>query len=107
MEFVSQLQFAMTHPPIPLTEDYAYKLSWEAATNRFITASITTRRDSCKRIRLGLAKADEKAVNFLRRALAGSKGDVIRTMIGGRVVGEQYQYSLKGKEIEKELLQAS
>jgi hypothetical protein len=105
MEFITQLQYALSHQPTYLPPDSARKLSWEAATSRFISASITTRRDSCKSIRLGLTKKnDEKAVKFLRSALAGPKGDVIRTMIGGRDVGEQYQFTLKGQEIEKDLL---
>lgn len=98
MEFVTQLQYALAHDPVTLPPDCANKLSWEAATSRFISASITTQN------RLGRTKADEKVVKFLRSALAGTKGDVIRTMIGGRDVGEQYQYTLQDRGIEKALL---
>jgi hypothetical protein len=99
-EFVSQLQFALNHQPVPLPHEHSYRLTWEAALSRFISAAVTTKRESSTRNYI----ADEKAVSFLRSALAGAKGDVIRTMIGGRVVGEQYQYSLKGKEVEKDML---
>ena len=37
-EFVGNLYYAMTHAPEPLSEEYAYVLSWEAATERFEAA---------------------------------------------------------------------
>lgn len=37
-EFVGELYYAMTHAPEPLTEEYAYALSWEAATQRLEAA---------------------------------------------------------------------
>jgi len=104
VEFITQLQYAMSHQPCHLPQEWSNKLSWDAATSRLIAASIITRRDFCKSNRLGVTKADEKAANWLRSTLAGTKGDVIRTMIGGREVGEQYQYTLKGNEVERILL---
>ena len=32
------LYYAMTHAPEPLTEEYSYAFTWEAATNRFESA---------------------------------------------------------------------
>jgi digalactosyldiacylglycerol synthase len=37
-EFVAYLYYALTHSPAPLTEEYAYALSWEAATKRLEAA---------------------------------------------------------------------
>jgi len=37
-EFVGNLYYAMTHSPEPLTKEYAYALSWQAATERFEAA---------------------------------------------------------------------
>lgn len=37
-EFVGNLYYAMTHSPAPLTEEYAYALSWAAATERLEAA---------------------------------------------------------------------
>jgi len=37
-EFVGNLYYAMTHSPQPLSKDYSYALSWEAATERFAAA---------------------------------------------------------------------
>ena len=37
-EFVGNLYYALTHSPEPLTEEYSYALSWEAATERFAAA---------------------------------------------------------------------
>lgn len=41
-EFVGNLYYAMTHSPEPLTYEYLYALSWEAATERLILASSIT-----------------------------------------------------------------
>ena len=37
-EFVGNLYYAMTHAPTPLIEEYAFALSWEAATQRLEAA---------------------------------------------------------------------
>jgi len=38
-EFVGNLYYAMTHSPEPLSEEYSYALTWEAATKRFEAAA--------------------------------------------------------------------
>lgn len=38
-EFVGTLYYALTHSPEPLSDEYAYALSWEAATERFEAAA--------------------------------------------------------------------
>lgn len=37
-EFVGNLYYALTHSPEPMSEEYSYALSWEAATERFAAA---------------------------------------------------------------------
>jgi digalactosyldiacylglycerol synthase len=41
-EFVGELYYAMTHAPEPLSDEYAYALSWEAATQRLEAAGCIT-----------------------------------------------------------------
>lgn len=36
--FVGNIYYALTHAPEPLTEEYAYALSWNAAMERFEAA---------------------------------------------------------------------
>lgn len=38
-EFVGNLYYALTHSPEPLSEEYSYALSWDAATERFEAAA--------------------------------------------------------------------
>jgi hypothetical protein len=43
-EFVGFLYYALTHSPVPLTKEYSYALTWQAATERLMAAaSIPTR----------------------------------------------------------------
>ena len=45
--FVSgNLYYALTHSPKPLTEEYAYALSWNAATERLIAAGSISVREA-------------------------------------------------------------
>ena len=41
-EFVGELYYAMTHAPEPLSDEHAYALSWEAATQRLEAAGCIT-----------------------------------------------------------------
>jgi len=41
-EFVGNLYYALTHSPEPLSEEFSYALSWEAATRRFEAAGTIT-----------------------------------------------------------------
>jgi hypothetical protein len=40
------LYYAFTHEPEPLSEEYSYALSWEAATDRFAAAGSISVRES-------------------------------------------------------------
>jgi len=45
-EFVGNLYYAITHSPEPLTEEYAYALSWRAATKRLEAAGSISVQES-------------------------------------------------------------
>ena len=44
-EFVGNLYYAMTHSPQPLTDEYAYALSWKAATQRLEAAACVPKEE--------------------------------------------------------------
>jgi len=56
-EFVGYLYYAMTHAPAPLTEEYAFALSWEAATQRLEAAGCIPKEES-ERMKEFLASDD-------------------------------------------------
>lgn len=45
-EFVGNLYYALTHAPAPLTKEYAFALSWEAATQRLEAAGCIPQEES-------------------------------------------------------------
>lgn len=47
-EFVGGIYYAITHAPEPLTEVYAYALSWEAATQRLEAAACIPKEEAEK-----------------------------------------------------------
>lgn len=47
-EFVGNLYYAITHTPEPLTEEYAFALSWEAATQRLEAAGCIPKEEAEK-----------------------------------------------------------
>lgn len=47
-EFVGNLYYSITHAPEPMTEEYAYPLTWEAATERLEAAGCIPVEESVK-----------------------------------------------------------
>ena len=66
-EFVSTLRYALSNDPPHLSYDMANLLSWEAATNRWVTSASISKRDAARKERLCKAK-EEKT---LKKALSG------------------------------------
>lgn len=56
-EFVGELYYAMTHAPEPLSEEFAYALSWEAATQRLMSAACIP-TEEFEKMQDALASAD-------------------------------------------------
>jgi hypothetical protein len=90
-EFVQYLQYAMTHAPTLLSDDLRYTLTWEAATMRLLQAATITERDAARRERIG-KKYDETIAKWHYQLGKGSTGDVLRKVLGGGPVAEQYKY---------------
>jgi digalactosyldiacylglycerol synthase len=91
-EFCQLLQYALSHPPISLDKDMQYPLTWEAATDRFLQSACISKRDAKRRDRIGKTELDEKIAKFHYELGKGPRGDVIRKVLGGGPVAEQYQY---------------
>jgi len=94
-EFVEFLEYAMTHEPEPLSDNSIHLLTWEAATERFIEASVITRRDAKRRERVGTTKKDERIAKLHYELGKGAKGDVLRKVLGGGPVADQFQYDCR------------
>lgn len=67
--FVSQLQYALENEPPILSDELLHVLTWEAATERLIEASIVTRREAKRRERLGQAEVDQKAADYVKSGI--------------------------------------
>lgn len=81
-EFVANLQWALTHDPIPLSEELARQFTWEAATDRFLQSAAITHREAKERERLGRSKMDERIAWFHNELGKGTKGDILRNICG-------------------------
>jgi digalactosyldiacylglycerol synthase len=103
-EFVDFLQYAITHNPEPLRNELINKLTWEAATTRFIAASAVSRRDAAWRERVGKTKSDEKLAKMHYELGKGAKGDVLRKVLGGGPVADQFQYELRMQQLDEDSL---
>lgn len=107
MEFVDFLQYAITHQPEPLSEVLIHQLTWEAATERFIEASAISRRDAKWRDRVGKTKSDENIAKMHYELGKGAKGDVLRKVLGGGPVADQFQYDCRMLQAQLDATSAS
>lgn len=96
-EFVANLRWAMTHEPEPMSPELLRHFTWEAATDRFIEASIITVREALERERLGRSKLDERIAWLHNELGKGTSGDILRKICGAGPVSHQVKY-LKDKE---------
>ncbi|KAG7367559.1 hypothetical protein IV203_030230 [Nitzschia inconspicua] len=97
-EFVANLQWALTHDPVPLTEDLARQFTWEAATDRFLQSAAITHREAREREKLGKSKMDERIAWFHNELGKGAKGDIIRNIFGAGPVANQVKYSISNQK---------
>jgi hypothetical protein len=91
-EFVANVQWAMTHDPMPLSEDQARQFTWEAATDRFLQSAAITHYEAQEREKLGRSKMDERIAWFHNELGKGAKGDIIRNIFGAGPVANQVKY---------------
>ncbi len=89
LEFATNLRWALTHKPEPLSPKLAYEFTWTAATERFVKAAAITKKEAHIRVKLGLSKLDEYIAYFIKEAGMGSKGDALRKALGGGPVAHQ------------------
>jgi digalactosyldiacylglycerol synthase len=90
-EFVTHMQYALAHDPEPLSDDLRYTLTWEAATERLLGAAMISERDAARRDRVG-KQWDERIASVHYELGKGRTGDVIRKVLGGGPVADQFKY---------------
>ena len=86
--FSKQVIWALNNEPAPLTAEQRYTLSWEAATDRFITASKMT----YDMMRRGQGFSDKFSLWMHELASGGSHGDLVRSVAGGKAAANQAEY---------------
>lgn len=102
-EFLANLQWALTHDPVPLTEEMAREFTWEAATDRLISAAAITHEEARGRENLGRSRMDERIEWFHNELGKGAKGDMLRKVLGGGPVSDQVKYSQQRQEKEADM----
>ena len=82
----------MSNPPNSLDDELRHILTWDAATERFLHAGSTTKREAARRDRVGKAKLDERIAKLHKEIGKGVRGDVLRKVFGAGPVAEQSLY---------------
>jgi glycosyltransferase involved in cell wall biosynthesis len=90
-EFCKLLAYALQHNPEPLSEDLRYILTWEAATQRCLEASVITRRDAARLERIGKTKAQRDLAKLHNDLNRGSTGKVFRAVLGAGPLVHQHE----------------
>jgi len=88
-EFCHLLDYARSHSPQPLTEEFKELLTWRAATERCIDAAAITQRDAARLERIGQTKAQQNLANLHNSLSEGGKGRVFRTILGAGPIANQ------------------
>ena len=87
-EFAANVMWALNNDPIPLNVEQRYKLSWDAATERLIAASAMTN----SMLRGGATFSDKFSLWLHDVATAGTHGDIIRNIAGGKSAALQLEF---------------
>jgi hypothetical protein len=74
-EFVGNLYYALTHAPEPLTEEYSYALSWEAATDRLKAAACIPEEEAQKLSQAIIAEEAEIEVSYCDELFSSADKD--------------------------------
>lgn len=91
-EFVANVRWAMNHDPEPLSPDQVREFTWEAATDRLIHAASITHGEALERENLALHKMDERIAWFHNELGKGSRGDLLRKVLGAGPASYQVKY---------------
>lgn len=104
-EFVELLQYCQTHDPPgwclsqPDRTTLYEALSWKAATERLIETAFLSKRDACRCQRL---QPNDRNIQEWHYALGrGTRGDVLRKVLGGGPVADQSQYVAPSRDLSE------
>lgn len=99
MEFAANLHWALNRDPEPLKPEQRQLLTWEAATERLVSAAAITRREAKERHLLGTSKLDERIAWFHNELGKGARGDTLRRFLGGGPISDQVAYSTMRQQL--------
>lgn len=79
-ECVEKLEWALANSPVPLTEEYRHRFTWEGATERLFEASVITVGESMKQ------REDDQATSRIAwlHVESAKKANLIGKMFGGK-----------------------
>jgi len=93
LEFVANLRWALNHNPQPLTEEQAHEFSWQAATERLFDSAAMTNGEAAAAMDISSRLEGERIAWMHNEVLGkGSRGDLIRKILGAGPVSEQVRY---------------
>lgn len=97
-EFVELLQFARNNDPTPLSQETAYKFTWEAAMDRLVDAAGMSASEVTELEKSGRSQRDKRKAWIHKQSGGMLKGDLLKG-----IVGEITQEDLKLKDYEVDI----